>query len=411
VEDLSNRKGDTILQRSGAIRAIAALLTTSSLSIESAPAAQADPEPYAIPVMVSTTGNFAFIGKQEVQSLGAVASVVNKTGGIRGRPLRFTFRDVQSSPVVTLQVANGVLAEHPPVVLGPDSTAQTSAILPLLTSHQTVVYTFSPAFSGAPGGDVFSMMLSNYDLFSAGIRYLRQKGLTRIAVLNTTDASGVDQLQQFQRVIALPENRGVTMAANESFAITDLNVSAQLSRIRAARPQALLIGTTGTAFGTALHALTDTGYDVPVLTNAGNINRQQIAQYASFMPETVYFTGSRFMGYDIESSGPVKRAQKLFYDSLNAVGVPKVDFGNASCWDAAWIIVDALRKFGPAMTGPQLHSYIENLHDYAGINGVMDFRGGNQRGIGVDAALIVLWNAKKQDWIPVSTFGGNPLTR
>ena len=114
MEDLSNRKGDTILQRRGAIRAIAALLTTSSLSIGSAPPTEAAPEPYDIPVMVSTTGNFAFIGKQEVQSLGAVASVVNKTGGIRGRPLRFTFQDVQSSPVVTLQVANGLLAKHPP---------------------------------------------------------------------------------------------------------------------------------------------------------------------------------------------------------------------------------------------------------------------------------------------------------
>lgn len=391
-------------------RTIAASLLVLAACAGSLPAAAA-PEPYEIPVMVSLTGNFAFIGKQETQSLSVVEGVVNATGGIHGRPLHFAFNDVQSSPVVTLQVATGLLAKHPAVILGPDSTAQTSAILPLLSSHDTVDYTFSPAFNGAPGGDVFSMMLSNYDLFTAGIRYLRQKGLNRIAVLNTTDASGVDQLQQIQRVVTLPENRGVSIVANESFNITDLNASAQLSRIKAARPQALLIGTTGTAFGTALHAVTDAGYDIPLLTNAGNINRPQVAQYASFMPKTVYFTSNRFMGYDIARPGPVKKAQKLFYDSLRSAGVPKVDFGNASCWDAAWIIVDALRKFGPTMSGPQLHDYIEHLHDFAGINGIMDFRGGNQRGIGVEAAMIVLWDAQKQDWIPVSTFGGNPLPR
>jgi branched-chain amino acid transport system substrate-binding protein len=371
------------------------------------PAAAADP--YEISVMLSQTGNFAFIGKQEIDSLQIVEKVVNRTGGIRGRPIHFAVTDVQSSPVVTLQVATPILNKRPAIVVGPDSTAQTNALLPLLSSHQTVVYSMSVAFTPAPGSDVFVVGISNLDLFTAAVRYLRQKGRTRLGIISTTDASGADQLAQIERVLTLPENRGVSIVAKESYGVTDLNVSAQLTRVKAADPQALLIGTTGTAFGTALRGVADLGWDLPVVTNAGNIVRAQMAQYASFLPKTLLFTGLRYMGFDVARPGPVREAQKLFYDSMHAAGIAKPDFANSGCWDAAWIIVSALRKLGPDATGPQIHEYIENLHDFAGINGVFDFRNGNQRGLGVNAAMIVQWNAQKDDWIPVSTFGGNPL--
>jgi branched-chain amino acid transport system substrate-binding protein len=383
---------------------IAAASLTGALG---GPARAADP--YEIPVMLSLTGNFAFIGKQEVESLQVIEKAVNKTGGIRGRPIHFAVTDVQSSPVVTLQVATPILNKRPAIVVGPDSTAQTNALLPLLASHQTVVYSMSVAFLPPPGSDVFVVGIGNFDLYTSAVRYLRQKGITRLGVISTTDASGVDQLQQIERVVALPENRGVSLVAREAFAITDLTATAQTTRLKAADPQAVLIATTGTAFGTALHAITDLNWDIPVMTNAGNINRAQIAQYASFLPKTLLFTGMRYMGFDVARPGPVRDAQKLFYQSLREGGIAKPDFGNSACWDAASVIVSALRKLGPDATGPQIHEYIENLHDFAGINGILDFRNGNQRGLGVNAAMIVQWDPKKVDWVPVSTFGGNPL--
>jgi branched-chain amino acid transport system substrate-binding protein len=365
--------------------------------------------PVEIPVLLSTTGNFAFIGKQEVDSFETVEKAVNRTGGIRGRQLHFAVTDVQSSPVVTLQVATPILAKRPAIVIGPDSTAQTSALLPLLPP-QTVLYSLSVAYSPARGSNVFSVMIGNFELFSSAVKYLRSKGLTRLALISTTDASGVDQLQQIERVVALPENRGVSLVAKESFALTDLTVTAQLTRLKAAAPQALLIGTTGVAFGTVLHGVTDIAWELPLVTNAGNINRAQMAQYASFLPKAIYFTGFRFMGYDISKPGKVRDAQKFFFDTMHAAGVARPDYANANCWDAAWIVVNALRALGPDASGPQLHAYIENLHDFPGINGMYDFRIGNQRGLDAEASFIVLWDAGKQDWVPVSTFGGEPLT-
>ena len=73
------------------------------------------------------------------------------------------------------------------------------------------------------------------------------------------------------------------------------------------------------------------------------------------------------------------------------------------------VVVSALRKFGPSMTAKQLHDYIENLHGFAGTNGILDFRDGSQRGSGLNEVVMVRWDPAKDDWIPVSEPGGMPL--
>jgi hypothetical protein len=60
-----------------------------------------------------------------------------------------------------------------------------------------------------------------------------------------------------------------------------------LARLKAAGAEAVFVGTTGTGFGTVLHGIFDMGWDVPVMTNAGNIIREQIEQYKSFLPKQV----------------------------------------------------------------------------------------------------------------------------
>jgi branched-chain amino acid transport system substrate-binding protein len=57
----------------------------------------ADQGPYEINVIISETGPFAFIGRTMRTSIGIIEGVVNRQGGIRGRPVKFVFHDDQSS--------------------------------------------------------------------------------------------------------------------------------------------------------------------------------------------------------------------------------------------------------------------------------------------------------------------------
>jgi branched-chain amino acid transport system substrate-binding protein len=77
-------------------------------------------------------------------------------------------------------------------------------------------------------------------------------------------------------------------------------------------------------------------------------------------------------------------------------------------WDAAAIIVSALRKLGPDASATQIRDYILSLGGYVGINGVYNFSDGMQRGLNVSAVTVMHWDRKAEKWVPVSLPGGAP---
>ena len=73
----------------------------------------------------------------------------------------------------------------------------------------------------------------------------------------------------------------------------------------------------GAPTGTALRSLKDAGLEnVPVITNFGNLVHAQLGQYAPFVPDQLYLTAPRFVTYDVSSKGPVRDAQRTFYEAL-----------------------------------------------------------------------------------------------
>jgi ABC-type branched-subunit amino acid transport system substrate-binding protein len=133
-----------------------------------------------------------------------------------------------------------------------------------------------------------------------------------------------------------------------------------------------------------------------------------MSQYASFAPHTLLFTGVRSLAHDIARSGPVKTSQDAFFAAMRAQNIAP-DIGQNIAWDSTMLVIDALRHVGAKATSKQLLDYLEALHGYAGINGIIDFRDGSQRGLTGNSAVIVQWNPAKSDWFPVSQAGGLPL--
>jgi branched-chain amino acid transport system substrate-binding protein len=139
--------------------AVAAAVLIAGMSA-SVPARAADP--YTIDVILSLTGAFAFLGTAEGESLKTLETLINKEGGIKGQPVHFNLLDDQTSPAVAVQLANGIIAKHPPVMLGPTFLASCLAIAPLMRNGP-VDYCFAPTIHPAPGSYVFSGGASSYD--------------------------------------------------------------------------------------------------------------------------------------------------------------------------------------------------------------------------------------------------------
>ena len=73
------------------------------------------------------------------------------------------------------------------------------------------------------------------------------------------------------------------------------------------------------------------------------------------------------------------------------------------------IVIDALRHLGTKATATQVRDYIEKLHDFAGVNGMYDFRRGDQRGLDPDSSVMVVWDKPDGKFVTVSKPGGQPL--
>jgi ABC-type branched-subunit amino acid transport system substrate-binding protein len=98
-----------------------------------------------------------------------------------------------------------------------------------------------------------------------------------------------------------------------------------------------------------------------------------------------------FINRDWPASSPLKPAVDEFYTTLEGAGL-KPGTAHALGWDAAKIVVAALRALGPNATSKQIHDWIENEHGFAGSLGIYDFRSGNQHGLGIDSTLVVRYD-------------------
>jgi branched-chain amino acid transport system substrate-binding protein len=361
--------------------------------------------PYEIDAIISMTGQLAFIGQSQARTLRVIEDQVNKAGGIRGRPLRIVISDDQSLPQLGVQLANIAIARKAAIIFGPSLTAVCSAVLPLM-KEGPFTYCFSPGIHPT-SGYVFSAEVSTADLVAAGIRYFRLRGWTRLAIIIATDASGQDVDRGIEAALASPENKAMTVVAHEHFNPTDVSVAAQMARIKAADPQVLITWGTGTPEGTLLRGVVDAGLDIPVFTSAANLTYAQMKTYAGFLPRVLLFPGFPFLTPNQLPNGPVKNSVVNFLNAFKAVGITP-DNGEAIAWDPTLIAVDALRKLGTSAGPSRIRDYVANLRGWSGINGTYDFRAVPQRGIDINAVVIVRWDQDKGTWVGVSKPGGYP---
>ena len=271
-----------------------------------------------------------------------------------------------------------------------------------------VEFCLSQAIYPVKDSFVFSAGVATRDLMVAQLRYFRAKGVRRIASITSADATGQDADDQLTSVLAMPENKDVALVDHERFAPADLSATAQLDRIKSAKPDLLIVWTTGTPFGTILRNIRDVGFDGPVMTNSGNMSITQMKQYASFVPRELYFPGVGFQA-SISANAKGKAAQTQFYAALKKVGLGP-DYLTGIAWDPAHIIIDALRANGPTASADQIRRYILGQRRYAGISGVYDFGDGQQRGLSAKDVLVFRWNAATAAFEPVSQLGGKPAS-
>ena len=383
-----------------------AFATACCLVATSGPASAADP--FTIDVVLPLTGAAAFLGSAEQQALQRAEKVLTGDNGIAGRDVHFSFHDDQSSPQVAVQLATEIAAAKPPIVLGSAVVAMCNAMAPLMR-RGPVLYCFSPGIYPAAGSFTFSSSNATRDLLTAQVRFFRSKGMTRLGIFTSTDASGQDAARNLKEILALPENKGVEAVAETTFNPSDVSAAAQIQRLKGADPQAVICWSVGTAIGTVFRAIQDAGLTVPVATTDANMTYASMQRYADILPAELYIPSPEWPRSPHQDAGSaVAKAKEQFFAAFTGTGV-KPDAASSFAWDPAFIVVSQLRKLGPGATAEQLRAAIAGLTGFVGVNGAYDFVAHPQRGLDDSNVVITRWNKASGDWDVVSAPRGVPL--
>lgn len=360
-----------------------------------------------IPAVLPITGGAAFLGKAESNALKAAEETINRAGGIKGRPVRFAIYDDQTNPQVAVQLMTAALAKKPSIVFdgGPATTCRATMAL---ISNGPLMYCFTPSIVPTAGSYVFSSMFSSDTILQTSVKYLRERGIKKIGVLNGTDATGQDADRVLTEYVKEPENirAGVQFVAYEHYNLSDLSVVAQLTRIKAAGAQALIAFTTGTATATVLHGVQDIGLDIPVVSSPGNMNYAQLKTYKGLAPKELLFAGTPVFVPDQVNDAGVRRAIDTFAKALERVDGGKPDLLNSVAWDPMVLLNGLLDRFGPDATPQQLKGGLDAMRNVPGVFGRYDFKATPQRGINQTWAIMERWDPNKEAFIAVSKPGG-----
>ena len=384
---------------------IAALALAAGLLASALPQPGRAADPLTIPVIASVTGSGAFASAEDLTAIRIIENTVNARGGIRGRQIHFVVQDDQTNPALGVQLVNELIAKKATYFLGPTITAVCSAVLPLIREAGPVTYCYSPGIHPAQGSYMFSVGASTRDQAAVTAKFIHDRRWTRIGFIASTDASGQDFETKFNDVLTAKENAGLTVVDREHFAVADLSVAAQITRIKAAEPDVIIAWTIGTGFGTTLRAMKDLGVQTPVVGGLGNAVYAQLAQYAPIMPKELYFPGMRGMSLQVANPRPIHAKQVEYYDAFTKAGL-RPDGPATLAWDSTLLFLDAVTQLGPDAPAQQIRDFIRERRGWVGINGVYDFHDPEQRGLDVQACVVYRYDPAQQTFVPITKPGG-----
>lgn len=342
----------------GAILGLAVVFAGCAREVEQQPAEQ----PLKIGLAVPVTGSIATFGKSTRQGVEMVFDQVNEADGLLGRPVELIVEDTAGKPEEAANVFTKLVnRDRVAAIIGAVATKCSLAGAPVC--QRSGVPMVTPASTNPKvtelGDYIFRVCF--VDPFQGEViaRFVVEKlGLKRIGIIYdlTNDYSKglADYVQQHAAKL------GAQVVSRQTFSEQDKSFKAQLTAMKADRPQAIfisayyteaaLIARQARQLGIEATLIGPDGWDSPMLVESGGE-----------AVEGGYFSDH----YSADSPDPETRAFVKAYterfgespDALAALG-----------YDAAGLLVDAIRRAGSA-DGDSIRDALAATEDFHGATG------------------------------------------
>jgi branched-chain amino acid transport system substrate-binding protein len=337
--------------------------------------------PYRIGAVLSLTGTYSGLGTPEKNTIDMEVARINGAGGVNGHKLEVVIEDDATDAAKAAAAASKLIDQEKVVaILGATGTGQTMAM------RQAVDRAKVPQVSMAGGNAVtgkfdkfvFQTPWSNKLVVPFVLKYMQGKGVKSVALLTDTGGYGKDGLAVIEEDLG---KFGMTAAAKETFNPGDTDMTAQLTKIAAANPQAVLLWNAGKEAAIVMKNREQLKMSTPFFGGSGQ-GRKEFVDGAGAAADAFEFgTGKDLMPESWGTDSEEYKVTKDFVDRYTAKYGKAPDIFAGHAYDALNITVEAMKKLPEGFTPEQLRDQIEKTSGFIGMGGSFNYSATDHMGL------------------------------
>jgi branched-chain amino acid transport system substrate-binding protein len=342
-------------------------------------------EPIKVGAILSVTGPASFLGAPEARTLEMLVEETNKKGGILGRPVQLIIKDSGASPEKAFSFAKQLIEEEKVfAILGPSTSGETMKIKSVAEEGKTILLSCAAAEAivNPVAKYVFKTPQKDSDAVIKIFQQMKKMKISRIGVLSSNTGFGNAGKGQIEKLA--PEH-GITIVANEVYDKAASDLTAEVTKIKAANVQAIMNWSIEPAQAIVIKNARQIGLKVPIFQSHGFGNIKYV-EAAGAAAEGVMFPAGRLLVADVLPKKHPQRELLLQYKKNYMAfcsGEECSTFGGHA-YDA-FIILKKGIETAKSTDKEAVRTAIENLKGVVGTGGIFNFSPTDHNGLGIDA--------------------------
>src|SRR5574343_255510 len=351
-------------------------------------------------VTLSATGPAASLGIPEKNTI----DLLPKT--IAGQKVNYIVLDDASDTTTAVKNAKKLISEsNVDLIIGSTTTPNSLAMVDVAAEAETPMIALAASARIVEPMDakrkwVFKTPQNDAQMSTAIVEHMTSNNIKTVAYIGFSDAYGEGWANEFSKIA---EVRKLQLVANERFNRTDTSVTGQVLKILAAKPDAVLIGGSGTPAALPQKSLKEKGYKGVIYQTHGIANADFLRVCGKDCEGTLLPAGPVLVADQLPADHPVKKSAMEYVTRYEAAqGKGTVSTFGAHAWDAGQLLAAAapvaLKKAQPGSKEFRvaLRDALESTRNVAGSHGVYNMSANDH--LGLDQRARVMVTIKDGGW-------------
>lgn len=338
------------------------------------------PNTIKIGAIFSVSGPASFLGEPEKNTVLLLQEQINQKGGLLGKQLELVIYDDETDVNKCVLAADKLLKKDGVVaVVGPTTSGNTLSIvskfaeakIPLIScaAAEKIVVPVQPwIFKTAPSDRHAILKILNH---------VSAQGFKKIAILTVSDAFGEAGRVVLKELIPA---KGFELVADESYGPKDTDMTAQLTKIKSQKPDAIICWGTNPGPAVVAKNRVQLGLSIPLYMSHGVASKKFI-ELAGEASDGLFLPAGRLIVTDqIPDTNPQKALLAQFIKDYDVKYKAPVSTFGGHAWDAFMVTIKAI-EMGQSAKPEDIRNNLEKLTDFLGTAGTFKFSASDHCGL------------------------------